>query len=297
MRRFKLGDFTGQTLRSSRSATNGSATATAAPRRTISTAPIDLLEQAYSWADRLATHFAQTYRSGHIFNFLLGSVAVCLGLSAFMAPHLKFEFAALELVITFAIILNAHVGIAQRVASPVARLSPARRAAAADAQPEAARHCRARPAGNARPTRCRSAGSTGMRAASGARWAAPPASSTARPRRCLGDGDRRLEVSRRSRYHEHHAEQIEKLDHRLEYIGTVLFVATLVTSVVTLVGLAVGSTYVNQYGNWFTLVSAGFPALGTAVFGISFQGDFGGDALRSMATVVHACDRSKRAAQ
>ena len=42
-------------------------------------APMDLLEQAYSWADRLATHFAQTYRSGHIFNFLLGSVAVCLG--------------------------------------------------------------------------------------------------------------------------------------------------------------------------------------------------------------------------
>ena len=32
------------------------------------------------------------------------------------------------------------------------------------------------------------------------------------------------------------------------------------------------------------MVSAGFPALGTAVFGIRFQGDFGGDAVRSMAT-------------
>jgi hypothetical protein len=41
---------------------------------------------------------------------------------------------------------------------------------------------------------------------------------------------------------------------------------------------------VNTYGNWFTLVSAGFPALGTAVFGIRFQADFGGDAVRSMAT-------------
>ena len=40
----------------------------------------------------------------------------------------------------------------------------------------------------------------------------------------------------------------------------------------------------NRYGNWFTLVSAGFPALGTAVFGIRFQADFGGDALRSLAT-------------
>ena len=73
-------------------------------------APIDMLEEAYSWADRLATHFAQTYRSGHIFNFVLGGLAVCLGLGAFMAPHLKFEVAALEMVITFAIILNAHIG-------------------------------------------------------------------------------------------------------------------------------------------------------------------------------------------
>jgi hypothetical protein len=64
----------------------------------------------------------------------------------------------------------------------------------------------------------------------------------------------------------------------------VLFAATLLVSVATLVGVAVGSNFVNRYGNWFTLVSAGFPALGTAVFGIRFQADFGGDALRSMAT-------------
>jgi hypothetical protein len=74
------------------------------------TAPIDLLQNAYSWADGLATHFAQTYRSGHIFNFLLGAVAVCLGLSAFMAPHLKFDFAAIEMLITIAIITNAKIG-------------------------------------------------------------------------------------------------------------------------------------------------------------------------------------------
>ena len=41
-------------------------------RRAPVRAPIDVLEDAYSWADRLATHFAQTYRSGHIFNFVLG---------------------------------------------------------------------------------------------------------------------------------------------------------------------------------------------------------------------------------
>jgi len=76
-------------------------------------AGIDLLETSYSWADRLATHFAQTYRSGHIFNFVLGGFAVCLGLSAFMAPHLRFEEAALELLITLAIILNAVIASRQ----------------------------------------------------------------------------------------------------------------------------------------------------------------------------------------
>jgi hypothetical protein len=77
---------------------------------------------------------------------------------------------------------------------------------------------------------------------------------------------------------------INLLDHRLEQVGMLLFAATVLVTIATLVGLAFGSEFVNRYGNWFTLVSAGFPALGTAVFGIRFQGDFGGDALRSLAT-------------
>src|SRR5947209_19934915 len=64
----------------------------------------------------------------------------------------------------------------------------------------------------------------------------------------------------------------------------VLFAATVLVTIATLAGLVFVPTYVDVYGNWFTLVSAGFPALGTAVFGIRFQADFGGDALRSKAT-------------
>ena len=67
-------------------------------------------------------------------------------------------------------------------------------------------------------------------------------------------------------------------------MGTTLFVATLVVSVATIIAYGAKLSFVNTYGNWFTLVSAGFPALGTAVFGIRFQADFGGDAVRSMAT-------------
>ena len=247
------------------------------------TAPIDLLEEAYSWADRLATHFAQTYRSGHIFNFMLGSIAVCLGLSAFMAPHLKFEFAAIEVVITVAIIVNAHVGTRQEwhrrwldYRQLAERLRPMRSlkllGIAAPDPPGTAT--------NPVPKRWIDWYASGIWRAMGC----PSGVIDGRCANCLATAIADFEVGPQVFYHEHHAEQIEKLDRRLEYIATLLFVATLVTSIITLVGLTMGSNYVNQYGNWFTLVSAGFPALGTAVFGIRFQGDFGGDALRSMAT-------------
>jgi hypothetical protein len=246
-------------------------------------APMDLLEHAYSWADRLATHFAQTYRSGHIFNFVLGGFAVCLGLSAFMAPHYKFEFAALELVITLAIILNAGIGSRNEwhrrwldYRQLAERLRPMRSLKLLGiAAPD--------PPGtptNPVPRRWIDWYASGIWRAMGC----PSGSIDAARAACLAKAIAEFEVAPQVGYHERHADQIERLDQRLESIATMLFVATVVVSVATLVGLGFGGTFVNRYGNWFTLVSAGFPALGTAVFGIRFQGDFGGDALRSLAT-------------
>jgi len=246
-------------------------------------APIDLLEESYSWADRLATHFAQTYRSGHIFNFLLGGVAVCLGLSAFMTPHLKFEEAGLELLITLAIILNAVIGTRQEwhrrwldYRQLAERLRPMRSLKLLGiAAPD--------PPGtetNPVPKRWIDWYASGI-------WRAMGCPSGAIDRACaaqLGQAIATHEVEPQVGYHERNARQIELLDHRLEQIGMVLFAATVLVSIATLVGLGFGSSFVNKYGNWFTLISAGFPALGTAVFGIRFQADFGGDALRSMAT-------------
>ena len=246
-------------------------------------APMGLLEDAYSWADRLATHFAQTYRSGHIFNFVLGGVAVCLGLSAFMTPHLKLEEAALEMLITIAIILNASIGSRQEwhrrwldYRQLAERLRPMRSlkllGIAAPDPPGTAT--------NPVPRRWIDWYASGIWRAIGC----PAGSIDAFRAACLAKAIAQFEVRPQVGYHERHSHQIEMLDRRLEWIGTILFAATLLVSTLTLIGLAVGSNYVNRYGNWFTLVSAGFPALGTAVFGIRFQADFGGDALRSLAT-------------
>jgi hypothetical protein len=243
-------------------------------------APISILEEAYSWADRLATHFAQTYRSGHIFNFVLGGLAVCLGLSAFMAPHLKFEGAALEMAITLAIILNAWIGTRNQwhrrwldYRQLAERLRPMRSlkllGIAAPDPPGTAT--------NPVPRRWIDWYASGIWRAMGCVAGSLDGDRAARLAKAIGA----YEVAPQVGYHERNSTQIHKLDDRLGTIALGLFVATVVVSLVTVVGLGFDSTWVNAYGNWLTLVSAGFPALATAIFGIRFQGDFGGDAIRS----------------
>ena len=249
-------------------------------------APLDLLESAYSWSDRLATRFAQTYRSGHIFNFVLGGVAVCMGLSAFMVPHYKLEEAAIEMVITIAIILNAQIGSRHQwhrrwldYRQLAERLRPMRSLkllGIAAPDPPGTRT-------NPVPTRWIDWYTATVWRAMGC----PAARITPERANQLADAVADYEVGPQVGYHERHSQQIEMLDHRMELIGTVLFVATLVVSTATLVGLATGAEFVSTYGNWFTLVQAGFPALATAIFGIRFQADFGGSAVRSQATANH----------
>ncbi|MBA3526410.1 MAG: hypothetical protein M3438_04825 [Pseudomonadota bacterium] len=246
-------------------------------------APAALLEDAYSWADRLATHFAQTYRSGHIFNFLFGAIAVCLGLSAFMAPDLRLEFAAAEIVITMAIVLNAHIGSRDEwhrrwldYRQLAERLRPMRSLKQLGiAAPD--------PPGtitNPVPRRWIEWYAIGVWRALACPAGSIDKAGAPRLAQAIADYEIRPQVA----YHQRNSLRIDRLDRRLGTLATMLFLATLLVSLATLLGLALGAEWVDRYGAWFTLVSAGFPALGTAVFGIRFQADFGGDALRSMAT-------------
>ncbi len=246
-------------------------------------APAALLEDAYSWADRLATHFAQTYRSGHIFNFLFGAIAVCLGLSAFMAPDLRLEFAAAEIVITMAIVLNAHIGSRDEwhrrwldYRQLAERLRPMRSLKQLGiAAPD--------PPGtitNPVPRRWIEWYAIGVWRALACPAGSIDKAGAPRLAQAIADYEIRPQVA----YHQRNSLRIDRLDRRLGTLATMLFLATLLVSLATLLGLALGAEWVDRYGAWFTLVSAGFPALGTAVFGIRFQADFGGDALRSLAT-------------
>jgi hypothetical protein len=258
-------------------------------------APIDVLAPAYCRADRLATHFAQTYRSGHIFSFVLGGLAVCLGLSAFIAPHLKIYFAVTEIVITIAIITNAMVGNRNEwhrrwldYRQLAERLRPMRSLKMLGiAAPDP-------PGTRTNPVPKRWVDWYAM-----AIWRAMgiPGGTIDRDRaKRLAVAIADHEVAPQVRYHRRNSHLVETLDHRLEVVGTGLFVATLFVAGANLFGILTGARFIDAYGDWFNLIEAGFPALGTAVFGIRFQADFGGDALRSLSTAqtLERIDRELR---
>jgi hypothetical protein len=246
-------------------------------------APLDLLESAYSWSDQLATHFAQTYRSGHIFNFVLGALAVCMGLAANVLDRALFELALVESVIAAGIILNTRIGVKNEwhrrwldYRQLAERLRPMRSLkllglAAPDppgtiTKPVPRRWIEWYAVGVWRALGCPAGSIDDHRAADLSRAIAA------------------YEIGPQVAYHDSNSDRIELLDKRLERLATIFFVMTLVVSGAVLAGLQIAPEWTEEHDSWFTLFQAGLPALGTAVFGIRFQGDFGGSAIRSQGT-------------
>ncbi len=246
-------------------------------------ASLQLLEHAYAWSDRLAGYYAQNFRSGHIFNFLLAATAVLLGLSSFALPATKTEVAVVEFAVALAVIFNTKFGVSHEwhrrwldYRQLAERLRPLRSLkllgiAAPDAPGS---HT------NPVPRRWIDWYAAGVWRAMGCPNGTIDKERAAR----LAEAIACHEIDPQIAYHEATARQIDTLDRRLEGLATVLFVLTLAASALVIVMLQVDPAWVNRMGNWLTLLSAGFPAVGTAIFGIRFQGDFGGSAERSRST-------------
>ncbi|MGI8931469.1 MAG: hypothetical protein ACR2FK_03690, partial [Sphingomicrobium sp.] len=247
--------------------------------------PLDLVAQTHDWSDRLATHFAQTYRSGHVFNFVLAATAVLIGLAGFLFPHHRLVLAGIEFMLALSIILNTRIGVKRQwhrrwldYRQLAERLRPLRSlklmAIAAPDPPGSATNPVAR------------------------RWIEWYAAAVWRGMGCpsgtigaedvgrIADSVATHEVDPQVAYHRRHGIQIMALDERLERISGSIFWVTLLASAATIVALAVNPDWIAHWRDWLTLLSAGLPAVGTAIFGIRFQGDFGGSAVRSSATAA-----------
>lgn len=245
--------------------------------------PIARIEEWYDWSDWLASHFAQSYRSGQVFNFVSAALAVLIALSALIVPHLKAYLATAEFLLILAIIVNTRVGVKQQwhrrwldYRQLAERLRPMRSLKLLGiAEPD--------PPGSAT-------------APMASRWIEWYAAAVWRATGCpTGRIDRsttasittaisRQELRPQVRYHRASAALIHKLDYRLERLALAIFICSIISCIVLLVGLAVDKSWVERNFNWFTIASAGLPAIGAAIFGIRFQGDFGGSAVRSEAT-------------
>lgn len=246
-------------------------------------ASLDLLEQAYAWSDRLAGYYAQNFRSGHVFNFVLAATAVLLGLSSFTLPATKTAIAMIEFAVALAVIFNTQFGVSHEwhrrwldYRQLAERLRPLRSLkllglAAPDAPGSIT---------NPVPRRWIDWYAAGVWRAMGCPNGAIDRAKAAK----LSEAIACHEIAPQIAYHEASAKQIDTLDRRLDWIGTGLFVLTLAASVLVIVALQIDPQWVNEQSNWLTLLSAGLPAVGTAIFGIRFQGDFGGSAERSRST-------------
>jgi hypothetical protein len=89
------------------------------------------------------------------------------------------------------------------------------------------------------------------------------------------------ELAPQTAYHRASAQQAERLDGRLEAVGYALFGLALLGCVVLIAGFWLAPEWVKHNSNLFTILSAGLPAIGTAVIGIRVQGDYVGGAVRS----------------
>jgi hypothetical protein len=242
---------------------------------------LDRITDAYGWSDRLAQHFAQTYRSGHVLNFLLAALAVLLALGGLFLPTVKLWLATAELLAILGFVLNTRVGTRSNwhrrwldYRQLAERLRPMRSLKLLGA---------ARPDIGPR-TFGRHDSWVDWYAASIWRESGCPSGALPYDMEEIVRFLVEEEISPQIAYHQASARQMHRLDHNLHKLGLLLFGLTILSCFVFLVSYFVFYDWVAHHANGFIFLSAGLPALGAALFGIRIQGEFTGSAERSLGT-------------
>ena len=241
------------------------------------------LEEAYSWADGLANHFAMCYRSGHVLNFALAATAVMLALTGLIAKDYKFFLVIAELAVVLGFIVNTRVGqkcqwhrrwLDYRQVAEQLRLMRSLKLCAITR-------------GNGSIRRVSPGGWADWYAA--AIWRAigcPEGRLNADAIACLADVVATGEIGPQVSYHRSNAHRMEHVEHRLHRLADVLFKATVASLVAFLVVYVVAHEQAVQAAAVLVFVSAGFPAIAGALHAIREQGEFRRSARRSAANAT-----------
>jgi hypothetical protein len=239
-----------------------------------------ILAEAYGWADVIGIRFAQVFRSAVVANFTLAACTIILAASSVaFAPEKKIIFVAAELILIGLILFNTVRGwwigwhrrwfeareVAERLRTALALWALGIRPAAFFGQEPTWTGWYARAIVR----------SQGMRdARQNPDWLAEAHSTL---QKVLDD---------QCAYHGKSAEQMGKLERRLELSGLILFGVTFLLALAFLAYLLKSSAPHGPNIVIVTAFSASLPALASALYAIRIIGDFGGIARRSERTLV-----------
>jgi hypothetical protein len=250
-----------------------------------------VLALAYGWADAFGAWFGQVFRSAFVTNFLLAAFAVLAAALSLVwsdpgkydataladLAHHKVPFVVFELICILTVLVNTASGRWQgwhrrwfearevaerlRVALPLWVLGVRPATFAGEEPTWTGWYARA------------------IVRAQGMRAGTLDVSALNAARATLN-----AVLRHQCDYHKSSASRMSNMERRLEWVGLMLFVLTLITAGLFLAAIYAGISVTPWVAYLVTALAAGLPALATATYGIRVIGDFEGVARRSERT-------------
>ncbi|WP_053058988.1 hypothetical protein [Croceicoccus naphthovorans] len=247
------------------------------------------LDAAYDWANFLAIRYAQLFRSGHVTNYALAALAVIVALTGLIVPSIKIWLVMVELSVIALLFYNTHWGSKgewhrkwlqyRHLAESLRPLAYLKRTGLAgppfraDFAERSARHEE-------------STDWTRWYAASIWRqMEAPIGTMTDETVRKLAHDVLTEQVRPQTAYHEINAKRMHDIDHKLHEVGNFLVGGVIAACSLYIVVYFFMHDWVKPLTAPFVFVTAGFPALSAAAFGLRGHGEHLVTASRSISTV------------
>ncbi len=249
---------------------------------------IDPRDLAYAWANFLAIRYAQLFRSGHVTNYFLSALAVLVALFGLIVPSIKIYLVVLELATIGLLYLNTSAG---RSGEWHRRWLQYRHLAESLRLLEYLKQT-----GLAGPPFRNEYASRSFEEGISADWTSWYCSAIWREMRCpvgfmsvertkaLAQSVIRDQIADQASYHRVNAKRMRHLDHRLHELGTLLMGAVIGSCCLYIIFYFFLHDIIGPLTYPFIFVTAGFPALGAAVFGMRGHGEHLLTASRSIST-------------
>ncbi|MBV7256107.1 hypothetical protein KCG44_04830 [Pacificimonas sp. WHA3] len=262
--------------------------------RTVDAGPdfaqgLDVLERAYGWANGLAIHYAQLFRSGHVMNYCLAAFAVMLALTGLVLPDAKFYLVIGELVVIGLLFYSTRAGhkgdwhrrwLQYRYLAETLRPLPYLRRTGVAIPPFLDHRIASR-------SRRADRGTKWTKWYAGAIWRQMPDPAGVVTDETVTQLSQLMieeQLEPQASYHRVNAHRMHDLDHRLHQVGNVMMGTVIAACLLFVVGYLFFKPWIMANVYWFVIVTAGLPAIGAAVYGIRGHGEFVLAASRSHAT-------------